>query len=639
MDGRMPKNNHVLLISMPFAGTHIPSIQLAALESYLSKRSISVTSKHLYLKAAEMYGINAYNYVIYPPNDSYVAQLFFTNNLFPQHWKDNYQRIKQYFTTKMFTKPMEEANYTFEYYVSITNHFIQWIFESMDFTPYDIIGFTLNYGQFLPSLSVARMIKEMYPEKKIVLGGSRTVGELGVRVLQTFDFIDFIVSGEGEEALYQLATNEEDYSSISGLIYRKEKIIKNPSDAKIDLNQLPYPTFESFFEDIAACSQEILQYYMYYGCLPIEISRGCWWNKCSFCNLNIQFQQYREKGTKRIIDEINFLSEKYKSLNFQIIGNTLPIRNKKELLISLKEMEKDFNFIAEIRADQYLSEDYTLLKDAGFRVLQTGIESFSQNYLEKMRKGTNVIDNIASLKYCKENNIKNPYNLIVHYPNEDHSDFEQTQQNITHIMNYINPPTCCDFKLMYGSPVYCNKQMYNIKDATNTPIDQLMFPENILKQDFSFVFDFTTLQEPIHNNWQDLLDNWKKSYNTLLTFGYQTQRDIDLFIFFFVDGKNYLKIYDKRNSNQIQIYTLNEVEREVFLSCIDIISFEQLKQKNPFIQETELEMMLQNFKEMGIVFEQKNHFLSLPLDLRKCVGIHKEKITPAAVENSIPLFS
>ncbi|MEJ2296471.1 MAG: hypothetical protein P8Y23_17110, partial [Candidatus Lokiarchaeota archaeon] len=283
--------------------------------------------------------------------------------------------------------------------------------------------------------------------------------------------------------------------------------------------------------------------------------------------------------------------------------------------------------------------DYTLLKDAGFRVLQTGIESFSQNYLDKMRKGTNVIDNIASLKYCKENNIKNPYNLIVHYPNEDHSDFEQTQQNITHIMNYINPPTCCDFKLMYGSPVYSNKQMYNIKDATNTPIDQLMFPENILKQDFSFVFDFTTLQEPIHNNWQDLLDNWKKSYNTLLTFGYQTQRDIDLFIFFFVDGKNYLKIYDKRNSNQIQIYTLNEVEREVFLSCIDIISFEQLKQKNPFIQETELEMMLQNFKEMGIVFEQKNHFLSLPLDLRKCVGIHKKKINIPKIEDTIPLFS
>ena len=81
MDGRMPEKNSVLLVSMPFAGTHIPSIQLAVLESYLAQRDITVSSKHLYLKAAEMYGINAYNYLIYPPNDSYVAQLLFTKYL------------------------------------------------------------------------------------------------------------------------------------------------------------------------------------------------------------------------------------------------------------------------------------------------------------------------------------------------------------------------------------------------------------------------------------------------------------------------------------------------------------------------------------------------------------------------------
>ena len=51
----------VLLISMPFASTNIPSIQLAILESYLKERDIYVKTRHLYLKAAEFYTINNYN--------------------------------------------------------------------------------------------------------------------------------------------------------------------------------------------------------------------------------------------------------------------------------------------------------------------------------------------------------------------------------------------------------------------------------------------------------------------------------------------------------------------------------------------------------------------------------------------------
>ena len=39
-------------------------------------------------------------------------------------------------------------------------------------------------------------------EKKIIFGGSRTVDALGIKVLETFDYVDFIVSGDGEDALY-----------------------------------------------------------------------------------------------------------------------------------------------------------------------------------------------------------------------------------------------------------------------------------------------------------------------------------------------------------------------------------------------------------------------------------------------------
>ena len=57
-------NKKIMLISMPFAGTSIPSIQLAILENYIKERDINISSKNLYLKAAEFYGMINYNYLI-----------------------------------------------------------------------------------------------------------------------------------------------------------------------------------------------------------------------------------------------------------------------------------------------------------------------------------------------------------------------------------------------------------------------------------------------------------------------------------------------------------------------------------------------------------------------------------------------
>ena len=72
------ESDHVLLISMPYASIEIPSIQLAILEQWLKHHHITVSTLHLYLKAAEYYTINNYNHLIHLPNDSYTAQMVYS---------------------------------------------------------------------------------------------------------------------------------------------------------------------------------------------------------------------------------------------------------------------------------------------------------------------------------------------------------------------------------------------------------------------------------------------------------------------------------------------------------------------------------------------------------------------------------
>jgi ribosomal peptide maturation radical SAM protein 1 len=606
----------VLLVAMPFAGVTIPSIQLAVLEGYCRQRGITIETRHLYLKAAEIYGLQDYHWLIYPPNDSYTAQMVFSRYVFPEHWEKNQERFREYFQQHS-SQNHGLPPFTFEEYVHRTDTLYQWILDHVDWRSFDIIGFTLNYGQLLPSLAVAKKIKEFAPEKTIVFGGSRTVGTLGINVLQAFDYVDCIVSGDGEEALYLLASNHEPYKSIPRLIYRnKEKVLWNKSDAVVDLTTLPIPSYDHFYQELASTSNHIQQYYQYYGRLPVEISRGCWWNQCTFCNLNIQHPCYREKSTNRILQEIRWLSERYRMMDFQLIGNTLPKTEYRSLFEKLKNLGRDFSFFVEARAGQLTSEDYTFMKEAGFSMIQTGIESFSQNYLRKMNKGVRVIDNIAALKFCKENGIQNNYNLLVRYPNEEPVDFEETKKIAHQLKAYLDAPQLCQLRVMHGSHIQRHPKQFNIGQLEYSPIDVLMYPFEYLEKGFVFVYNFKQKNQTDDNPWESLVEEWKKEQETIQLEHKSQQTSIDQLIFYFVDGGNFIKIYDKRDRLNIKIFVLNELERHVFLSCVDIISFKELQRRFLDVPEFELTAILQSFEQNGLVYVEDDYYLCLPLRCR-----------------------
>ena len=616
----------VLLVSMPFAETSIPSIQLDLLEQYLVERNIKIKSRHLYLKAAEFYGLLNYNILINSPNDSYIAQMVFSKYVFLEHWKKTKDKFKDFFNKEISGDKNFKKKFTFQQYIRKTEEFYNWIIENVDWDSYDLIGFTLNYGQLLPTLAISKKIKEIYPEKKIIFGGSRTIGELGKRILDAFEYVDFIVSGDGEDPLYLLASDYNNYESIPNLIYRKDnKIIWNRSNSCIDLNTLPMPSFNSYYEELGSTSEEIQQYFFLRGRFPVEISRGCWWNNCNFCNIGIYNQEYREKHVDRIIEEIQLLSDKYKTLTFQLTGNTLPKKDYKKFLNKIKELGKDFTFILEARAGLLKSDDYTLLKEAGVTIIQTGIETFSQNYLKKMNKGVRLIDNIAALKFCKENQINNIYNIITNCPNEEKLDFEETKKTIQLFKQYLDPPQISKFIVKFGSPIHQNPEKYNIKQFENINIDKIMFPKEFLEKNISYYYNFKRKDNFVENDWEQLVSDWKKEREKSTSEFLKSQSTIDKLIFYFVDGGSFITIYDKRNSDSVMIYTLNKLERDVFLSCTDVISYKKLQEKLPHILDYQLAAILHTFEENDIVFREDDSYLSLPLSYSIVMGSSYEK--------------
>jgi len=617
---------NVLLVSMPFAESSIPSIQIAGLESYLRNCGINASSLHLYLKAVDFYGLENYNLLINNPNDSYISQMVFSKHVFPVHFKENKDKFEDFFKN-IISKNCDL--FSFEEFVELTDKFLDFIYNKIDWKQFDLIGFTLNYGQTLPSLALSKKIKEDHPDIKIVIGGSTVLENLGRIFLGNFEWVDFVVSGEGEEALYKLAEGRE-YSIVPNLFYReKEEILQSKENSCIDMNNLSYPDFTSYYQVLTTCKPEVKQYFQLNGRLPIEFSRGCWWNKCSFCNLKVQHKNYREKDIKRFVDELSFLSDKYRMLSFQVIANTLPLKDYKELCKKIISLNKDFNLYTEARAGRLKRKDYSLLKKAGFNNIQTGIETFSSNYLKKIKKGVQLIDNIAALKFCRENNIRNHYNLIVNYPNEEKIDFDQTKENIQLFEDYLDPPDISYFIIVYGSEIYNNPEIFNIKKINHTKTNNLMFPENILDKNFSFYYDFERKENLSDNKWEELFSDWKKVYEKHNLDFIKNNRLIDKLVFYFVDGKSFLKIYDKRNTERVNIFVLDETERQIFLSCLDVVTFDELKEKFSDIPEHQIKEILNDLKENKIVFGEVERYLSLPLEYRLIekpgLGIYKEQ--------------
>jgi hypothetical protein len=230
-----------------------------------------------------------------------------------------------------------------------------------------------------------------------------------------------------------------------------------------------------------------------------------------------------------------------------------------------------------------------------------------------MNKGARVIDNIAALKFCKENHIKNIYNLLVGYPNEEQQDFDETRNTVQILKTFLDAPQLCELRLMQGSALYRHPKRFNIDHLEYASIDQIMFPAEYLGRGISFVYDFKPLISPQYFPWEKLVEEWKKEQQTAQLRAISEQNQMDQFVFYFVDGGSFMKIYDKRDRQNIKIHVLNELERTVFLSCIDIISFKELQRRFLDVPEFELAAILQSFEKNGIVYVEDDSYLSLPL--------------------------
>ncbi len=167
-----------------------------------------------------------------------------------------------------------------------------------------IVGFSCYIWNMEYNLTLARKIKEKYPECLIVFGGHNI--PFNTEVLENAEFVDALIHGEGERAFveYSKAAEKNDFSSLKNISYRIGGEIFPAVEGKtcLSLEEMPSPYTAGFFDKM------IEDYPTIDFQATLETNRGCPYS-CAFCDWCFT-EKIRYFPMEKIKKEIDWMSDK-----------------------------------------------------------------------------------------------------------------------------------------------------------------------------------------------------------------------------------------------------------------------------------------------------------------------------------------
>ncbi len=305
-----------------------------------------------------------------------------------------------------------------------------------------LIGFSTTFAQNCASLAIAAKIKAKDPGILICFGGANCEGCMGRALIETYEQIDYVFSGEADHTFPQFVrrfiAGEKPFTTDPSILSRNHNSELVDAEPIQDLDALPVPDFSDYFNALRSSS---------FGNrirpgLLFESSRGCWWGAkkhCRFCGLNGTSMAYRSKSAKRTLEELDYLANKWEIRRFEAADNILNMKHVESVLGTLAKRKDHYRFFYEIKSNM----NYKQLEKAacgGVTWIQPGIENLSDEILELMEKGVTGLQNIRLLRSCAELGIRCNWNMLQGFPGEK-AVYYRNMLKIVPAIEHLDPPT------------------------------------------------------------------------------------------------------------------------------------------------------------------------------------------------------
>ena len=350
------------------------------------------------------------------------------------------------------------------------------IIDSMMENGPDLVGISVTAtSQVMPAFTLARLLRKKNRDLHITIGGS-VFTKLIDNVQQNhllFDLIDSFIVFEGEHALLGLIEQLEgkrDFSKVPNLVYKEgDKIRVNQPFYIEDINSLPTPDYDGFPLDRYLSPKRVL---------PLQGSRGCYWRKCTFCNLHVDNLKFRLRNLDLVLEDMDRLKEKYSAKYMFFSDECMPVKQLDSLSSKLIEKGNDIKWMAGVRFDKSLTKDILAkAREAGCLKMVFGLESSNKRILSLMDKGieTEITKNI--IDYCDEAGVAIHMYVIVGFPSETREEALETLDFVISNEKFLKSKgaSClaCLFELEKHAPILRDPGKYGLTKIGHPKQDDL----------------------------------------------------------------------------------------------------------------------------------------------------------------------
>jgi ribosomal peptide maturation radical SAM protein 1 len=595
----------VALIAMPWAIFNRPSIQLGALKAYLETETdwIKVDALHPYLDVATALGSQIYHTI---SQNLWLSEALYGILLFPQNAKKIEKVVNK--ALRSVTKRIRNE-FNLEKTLDILRIQLDSLTAMLHGKSYNLVGFSVCFHQLLASLAAAAALKTSNPRLPLVFGGSSCVGDLGLTLKKNFPQINHIITGEGELPLLQLCRTlafEQQQRSSTPATKIDSHRHESGQEHLVTLNALPIPDYSDYFLQMRKLSADR----PFIPRIPVEFSRGCWWGKCTFCNLNLQWTGFRKKLPRQMLHEITDLADRHECLDFVFADNSLPVQESMIFFHDTAHQPCDYRFFGEVRALVHQKKRQQLFAayfQGGLTTIQVGIEALSNSLLTRMNKGCTVLDNIAIMRDAIDNGLTLEGNLITEFPGSTNREVEETLANLEFLLPY-HPLSTATFFLGYGSPIAENPQRYAIQTILHHWANRQIFPKAILQSLRLLIMDYRGDRLEQKKRWRPVtarVKAWKDFHRKRACADYN-QPPLS-----YRDGGSYIIIRQEKIDRPTLYHRLRKRSRDIYLFCGTIRHRQEIEARFPDISPNQLSAFLDDLVDKHILFREEDRFLSL----------------------------
>jgi len=296
---------------------------------------------------------------------------------------------------------------------------------------WDFIGLSVNYLAQLPfAINMCRRIKAAAPDALLCVGGTEISDIVKclrdpADVWRLFGDCGAIIAGEGETAILDLLEAVADGRPVPtdrpGILQPAATLpTARPAVNYENLSALPAPRYDIW---------DLGQYWSPEPVVLYSPSRGCYWNKCTFCdyglNTELPTSPSRNRPIEAAIDELREITRFARTVYFSV--DAIAPAYLRKLARAIVDSGIQIRWSAELRLERtFLHDIAPELKDSGCVAISFGYESGSQRILDLINKGVRLTDVPSLLQELARVGIGAQMMGFIGFPGETPSEAEST---------------------------------------------------------------------------------------------------------------------------------------------------------------------------------------------------------------------